>query len=281
MTVEASQAGATSATRNADRKTATLRERQGTMNKHRIGALVAAAALTLTFAGTAFAATYATVSGHLAASAASNNEAYWEGVYGLDCDKIYDGEGAEIDSWVADADYAVVIVKAAGQNVGDNANTIFEDVSEGETVWADTNGNSQFDPGGQNGDKNISHIIVCEAEETTTTTTDTETTDTETTDTETTDTETTATETTDTETTDTETTATETTDTETTATETTDTETTETTPEGSVEELTPPSTDTIGQPTSSSSVSTGLLLVLAGILAAVLVVVPAAARNRR
>jgi hypothetical protein len=261
------------------------------MNKHRIGALVAAAALTLTFAGTAFAATYATVSGHLAASAASNNEAYWEGVYGLDCDKIYDGEGAEIDSWVADADYAVVIVKAAGQNVGDNANTIFEDVSEGETVWADTNGNSQFDPGGQNGDKNISHIIVCEAEETTTTTTDTETTDTETTDTETTDTETTATETTDTETTDTETTATETTDTETTATETTDTETTatettdtettETTPEGSVEELTPPSTDTIGQPTSSSSVSTGLLLVLAGILAAVLVVVPAAARNRR
>ena len=50
---------------------------------------------------------------------------------------------------------------------------------------------------------------------------------------------------------------------------------------GSVEELTPPQTDTIGQPTSSSSVSTGLLLVLAGILAAVLVVVPAAARNRR
>ena len=30
---------------------------QGTMNKHRIGALVAAATLTLTFAGTAFAAT--------------------------------------------------------------------------------------------------------------------------------------------------------------------------------------------------------------------------------
>jgi uncharacterized protein involved in exopolysaccharide biosynthesis len=55
----------------------------------------------------------------------------------------------------------------------------------------------------------------------------------------------------------------------------------ETTPTGSVEELTPPSTDTIGEPTSPSSVSTGLLLVLAGILAAVLVVVPAAARNRR
>ena len=78
----------------------------------------------------------------------SNNEAYWEDLYGLDCDKIYDGEGDEIDSWVADADYAVVIVKAVGQNVGDFANTIFEDVSEGETVWADTNGNGEFDPGG-------------------------------------------------------------------------------------------------------------------------------------
>ena len=67
----------------------------------------------------------------------------------------------------------------------------------------------------------------------------------------------------------------------TTSDETTSTTSNETTPTGSVEELTPPQTDTIGQPTSSSSVSTGLLLVLAGILAAVLVVVPAAARNRR
>jgi hypothetical protein len=55
----------------------------------------------------------------------------------------------------------------------------------------------------------------------------------------------------------------------------------ETTPGGSVEELTPPSTDTIGQPTSGSTVSTGLLLVLAGILSMALVAVPAAARKRR
>jgi hypothetical protein len=260
------------------------------MNKHRIGALIGAAALTLTFAGTAFAATYATVSGHAAASAESNSADYWSDLYGLDCEKIYDGGGAEIDSWEADADYAVVIVKAAGQNVGDNANTIFEDVSEGETVWADTNGNNTFDPGGQDGDKAISHIIVCEAAVTTTTTTDVVTTDT-TTDVVTTDTTTdvvTTDTTTDVVTTDTTTdvvTTDTTTDVVTTDTTTdvvtTDTTSEETTPEGAVEELTPPSTDTIGQPASSSSVSTGLLLVLAGILAAVLVVVPAAARNRR
>ena len=55
----------------------------------------------------------------------------------------------------------------------------------------------------------------------------------------------------------------------------------ETTPGGNVEELTPPSTDTIGAPTSSSTVSTSLLLVLAGVLATALVVIPAAARKRR
>jgi hypothetical protein len=223
------------------------------MNKHRIGALVAAAALTLTFAGTAFAATYAEVTGHTAFSSDANNEGYW----GDNCSKSeWNGED---QTYVLENDYALVVVKAGS---GEFANTEFANASAGETVWADVNGNGVYD----DADKGISHIIFCEAEETTTTTTDTETTDTETT----------ATETTDTETTDTETT-----DTETTATETTDTETTETTPEGSVEELTPPSTDTIGQPTSSSSVSTGLLLVLAGILAAVLVAVPAAARNRR
>jgi hypothetical protein len=157
--------------------------------------------------------------------------------------------------------------------------------------------------------KAISNIAFCLTEETTTTsstdttstateTTDTETTATETTDTtstatettdttstatETTDTTSTATETTDTTSTDTETTDTTSTDTETTDTTSTDTETTdtETTPEGEVEELTPPSTDTLAQPSGSATVSTGVLLVLAGLLSAALVVIPAAARRRR
>jgi len=125
-------------------------------------------------------------------------------------------------------------------------------------------------------DADVSHWVTYE---TTTTTTEETTTEETTTTTEETTTEETTTEETTTEETTTEETTTEETTTEETTTEETTSE--ETTPEGSVEELTPPSTDTIGQPASSSSVSTGLLLVLAGILAAVLVVVPAAARNRR
>jgi len=64
----------------------------------------------------------------------------------------------------------------------------------------------------------------------------------------------------------------------------TQTETTtsgETTPGGDVEELTPPPTDTISAPTSGSTVSTSLLLVLAGVLSLVLLAIPAAARKRR
>lgn len=75
-----------------------------------------------------------------------------------------------------------------------------------------------------------------------------------------------------------ETTTTSSTDTETTETTSTDTETT---PEGSVEELTPPSTDTLAQPSRSATVSTGVLLVLAGLLSAAVVAIPAAARRRR
>jgi hypothetical protein len=55
----------------------------------------------------------------------------------------------------------------------------------------------------------------------------------------------------------------------------------ETAPVGHVEGLTPPATDTIGASTSSSTVSTSLLLVLAGVLSFVLLGIPAAARKRR
>jgi hypothetical protein len=234
------------------------------MNKHRIGALVAAAALTLTFAGTAFAATYAEVTGHTAHSSDANSESYW----GDNCSKTeWNGED---ETYVLEHDYALVVVKSGS---GEFANTEFANASAGETVWADVNGNGVYD----DDDKGISHIIFCDEQVTTTTTTDVVTT----TDTTTTDVVTT----TDTTTTDvvttTDTTTTDVVTTDTTTTDVVTTDTTTTTPSGSVEELTPPQTDTISQPTSSSSVSTGLLLVLAGILAAVLVVVPAAARSRR
>jgi hypothetical protein len=128
------------------------------MNMRKLLALGAAGALALGVAGTTLAdPTYATVDGHAAFSAESNDPGFW----GDDCSKLDAGQGdlgAAVDSYVLTADYAKVIVKAGS---GENANTIFEDVTAGETVWADTNGNNTFDPGGQDGDKNISHIIFC------------------------------------------------------------------------------------------------------------------------
>jgi hypothetical protein len=131
------------------------------------------------------------------------------------------------------------------------------------------------DNNNQNG---ISHVTWCGNPVTTTTTT------------ETTDTETTETQTTETQTTETQTTETQTTETETTETETTETQTTETTPEGSVEaetgtpDVTPPSTDTgsISGPSSPSGSAWQLLLVaMAGLLATVLLLTPAAEARKR
>ena len=55
--------------------------------------------------------------------------------------------------------YSKVIVKAGS---GQFANTIFAAPPvAGQTVWADTNGNWTYDPGGRGGDKGISHVILC------------------------------------------------------------------------------------------------------------------------
>jgi LPXTG-motif cell wall-anchored protein len=100
-------------------------------------------------------AVYATVTDHEAFSSDANQADYW----GDDCEKIIDG--GSLSSYVLTRDYALVIVKAGAGNVDPYTNTLFADASRGETVWADTNGNSSYDPGGQGGDKTISHIIVC------------------------------------------------------------------------------------------------------------------------
>jgi hypothetical protein len=218
------------------------------MNKTRIGALLGALLITgalfaVPFAGAAFAATDHCPDG-------------WT-------DK--DESGADDNDVVLDAGTEFCVksgTEATGILVADGTTTLQEYLEAAGIV----------DGSGDQG-RDVSHWVIYETTTTTTTTDVVTTTDTTTTDVVTTTDTTTTTDvvtTTDTTTTDVVTTDT-----------TTDTTSQETTPEGSVEELTPPSTDTIGQPTSSSSVSTGLLLVLAGILAAVLVVVPAAARNRR
>jgi hypothetical protein len=264
------------------------------MKNRRIGALIAAAALTLTFAGTALADGSVDWTGQGITNGNLNNET---------CDA--DNPAGSM-LWIFTLGGSDENVTGAELTV--NGDVYTNDVHVGHIIKFMT---AFYDPSGSitasvsytgtlgSGDVNltISHgcpdtvTTTTSSETTETSTTETSTTDTETTETSTTETsstettetsstETTETSTTDTETTDTSTTATETTDTSTTATETTDTETTETTPSGSVEELTPPSTDTIAT-ANSSTVSTGLLLVLAGILAAALVVIPAAARSRR
>ena len=257
------------------------------MNKHRIGALVAAAALTLTFAGTAFANDLHQTP-PITGTEFKNTE--------VGCDEGWhfvhtDTDGSDLPAELTATFQGAGTVKVAGySNGGGNAIVMYDvHVSPSDTLL------SASDDISNEGNLNLSHVCV---DETTTTTTSEETTTEETTSEETTSEETTTEETTSEETTSEETTSEETTSEETTTEETTSEETTseettseettseettseETTPEGSVEELTPPHTDTISQPTSSSTVSTGLLLVLAGILAAVLVVVPAAARNRR
>ena len=140
-------------------------------------------------------ANYATVTGHEAFSNDANQVSYW-------C-----ATGSKLDepggsSYVLQANYSKVIVKSGS---GTYANTIFgASPQAGQTVWADTNGNNAYDPGGPGGDKQISHIIFCDPAETTSTTTsdtttsDTTTSDTTTSDTTTSDTTTSATTTSDT-----------------------------------------------------------------------------------
>ena len=114
-------------------------------------------------------ADYATVDGHQAFSAEANHADYW----GKDCDKYDVPDGVNYDSYVISQNYDLIVVKSGS---GEFANTIFSNVKGGQTVWADTNGNNEFDPGGQDGDKNISHIIFCGPDETTDTETSTTTT---------------------------------------------------------------------------------------------------------
>jgi hypothetical protein len=120
----------------------------------RISAGLAALVLTFGLAGTALAATYATVDDHVAFSNEANQPSYW----GDNCEDI----GVDsVDSYTLpdiDGVYDLVVVKSGS---GEFANTVFDDPAEGEIVWADTNGNNAFDPGGKDGDKAISHIIVC------------------------------------------------------------------------------------------------------------------------
>ena len=57
--------------------------------------------------------------------------------------------------------YSLVVVKAGSEQSAEEVNTLFANPSAGQTVWADSDGSGDF----SEGDKGISHIIVCTDEE--------------------------------------------------------------------------------------------------------------------
>lgn len=138
----------------------------------KLAALVGAAALTLGTFGTALAVdpVWATVTGHAASTNENNGTDFWETGDIEDCVKFNAGEGdlgTEQDTYLLTQDYELVIVKAGSTNQGDpNGLTLFANASAGETVWADTDGDSAYSPKSgpedEAWDKNISHIIFCD-----------------------------------------------------------------------------------------------------------------------
>ncbi len=67
---------------------------------------------------------------------------------------------APAGNWV----YSNVIVKAGSLTADPTtfqANTLFPAPVKGSMVWADVNANGIYDPDGKNGDKAISHIVIC------------------------------------------------------------------------------------------------------------------------
>lgn len=131
------------------------RSRKHKQKGNKLKLLIGLTAGALAVSSAAFAAEYATVTGYTQFSAPANQVDYW-------CD-----EGTKIEepggsAYVLTDDYDLVVVKAGA---GQYANTEFgSNPSTGQTVWADTNGNGIYDPGGQNGDKDISHVILCVAQ---------------------------------------------------------------------------------------------------------------------
>ncbi len=221
----------------------------------KLSALVAAGALAFALTGTATAdPVWATVTGHMASTSENNAAEWWESSGYDNCFKWNAGQGdlgVDQATYVLGASYALVVVKA-GSSAGDDPNslTLFANASAGETVWADSNGSNAFDEG----DKNISHMIFCDEQETTTTTTE-------------------------------ETTTTTTTEETTTTTTTEETTTTTTfTQETSGETDTPtlPPTTMVGDGPSGPSQGSWLLVAALGaFLAGAVILTPSRAKNRR
>lgn len=106
---------------------------------------------------------WATVTGYEAGTAENNHAEAW----GENCEDVSTPEGGWGETYLLPElgeglVYSLVIVKAGSdQSTDEGANTLFANPAAGETVWADAAADGEFGEG----DKNISHIIVCTEEE--------------------------------------------------------------------------------------------------------------------
>lgn len=136
-------------------------------------ALIAALSLVGAMVGAAAAvATYATVTGYAPGGPANNHVETWEDFTGSECTKVAGGDFKTYELPTLDEGefYDLVIVKAGSErSAPGHVNTLFDDPSAGETVFADTNGTGSFEAEKNKetdtpADKDISHIIVCVGE---------------------------------------------------------------------------------------------------------------------
>ena len=118
--------------------------------KRVIASIAAAGLLSIALIGPALAADYATVTGYAAGTSDNNKADTW----GQDCTKIEDPGGS---TYVLDRDAFVIVKAGSEESAPGYVNTLFADATAGQTVWADSNGSGKFDEG----DKEISHIILC------------------------------------------------------------------------------------------------------------------------
>lgn len=158
-----------------------------------LGWLVAAGLVTvaaLAPSSVSAATAWATITGYAPGTAANDHAATW----GDDCIKVQVDDNDDDDAaFVLSQSYRLVVARADDDEDEEgsstpghaNANTLFENPSAGETVWADSNGSGDFDyhedSPDRTGDDEIEHVILCGPSETTTTSTQTTTTSTKTT----------------------------------------------------------------------------------------------------
>ena len=124
--------------------------------------LLAALGLVAALTMPAFAADdFATVTGYADGTPENNSPATWEALTPED-DTCVDAGVNGVATWVlpdlpAGTTYTLVVVKAGSEQSAEQVNTLFASPSEGQTVWADSDGDGVF----SEDDKGISHIIVC------------------------------------------------------------------------------------------------------------------------